>query len=93
MMSINSIAAGLSLIFLFNAGSALAESPKERTLGEDTRRWLELQRSGSVASSTRQTVSGPVAHEIHKRYVESFTHTIPEYFKMNQDGISSGTSN
>ncbi|MBE0437126.1 MAG: DUF3613 domain-containing protein [Methylomicrobium sp.] len=92
-MSINSIAAGLSLIFLFNAGSALAESPKERSLGKDTRRWLELQRSGRAASSTRQTVSGPVAHEIHKRYVESFTHKIPEHFIGNQSGISSGSSN
>lgn len=92
-MSIKSIAAGWPLILMFNATGVLAELPKERPHGEDTRRWLELQRSGIAASSTRQTVSGPVAHEIHKRYVESFTHTIPEYFKMNQNGISSGSSN
>lgn len=92
-MSIKSIAANWSLILLFNATCVLAELPAERSLGEDTRRWLELQRSGSVASSTRQTVSGPVAHEIHKRYVDSFTHKIPEHFISNQSGISSGSSN
>ncbi|MGH8497609.1 MAG: DUF3613 domain-containing protein, partial [Methylococcales bacterium] len=61
-----------------------AELPTE-SFGSDVRQWMELQRSGVAASLIRQTVSGPVAEKIHERYVQSFTHPIPEYFRRNDN--------
>lgn len=90
-MSYKSITAILPLISLFGAGIAVADS-QEGSSGEETRRWLELQRSGVAASTTRQTVSGPVANEIYKRYVESFKHPIPEFYNSDKDGDSGGLS-
>jgi Protein of unknown function (DUF3613) len=91
IMSHQSIAALLPLVLLFAAEIAAADS-LEQSVGEETRRWLELQRSGVAASETRQTVSGPVADAIYKRYVESFQHPIPEFYKSEQNGGSGGFS-
>lgn len=52
--------------------------------GELTRDWLELQRSGSVASNQPQPLSGPVAARIYQRYENSFSYPIPEYFTGNE---------
>jgi hypothetical protein len=40
--------------------------------GDATRSWLGAQASRKQASSTRQTLSGPVMSTIHGRYVRSF---------------------
>ncbi|MDO9422613.1 MAG: DUF3613 domain-containing protein [Methylobacter sp.] len=90
-MSHPSIKAVLPLILLFGADIAAADS-QERSSGEETRAWLELQRSGVAASTTRQTVAGPVADEIYRRYVDSFKHPIPEFYKSDKDGGSGGSS-
>ncbi len=54
--------------------------------GEQTRSWLELQRSGEQASETQQTVSGDVAAAIYQRFVDSFEHPIPEYYSGEEAG-------
>lgn len=48
--------------------------------GEQTRQWLELQKNGQAASTHHQTLPGPAAAQIYQRYLNSFTHPIPEYF-------------
>jgi hypothetical protein len=88
-MSHKSIAAALPLILLSGANMAAADS-LDRAVGEETRRWLELQSSGAAASKNPQTVSGPVADAIYQRYVESFTHPIPEFYKNEQNGNGYG---
>jgi hypothetical protein len=90
-MSYKLITAVLPLSLFFSVNSAVAD-PLERSVGEETRRWLELQSSGAAASTTRQTVSGPVADAIYQRYVESFTHPIPEFYKSDKDGSNGGSS-
>jgi hypothetical protein len=90
-MSYKLITAVLPLSLFFSVNSAVAD-PLERSVGEETRRWLELQNSGAAASTTRQTISGPVADAIYQRYVESFTHPIPEFYKNDQNGSGSGGS-
>jgi hypothetical protein len=91
-MSHQSITAVLPLILLFGAKTATADLPPGRPVGEETRRWLELQRSGTAASTTRQTVSGPIADAIYQRYVDSFKHPIPEFYQSKQDGDSGVSS-
>lgn len=50
------------------------------TFGERTERLLELQRSGRIASARRQTLSGDVQSRVYSRYVESFSHAIPDAY-------------
>ena len=93
-MSHKSITALLPLILLSGANTAVADSLERSAVGVETRRWLELQSSGAEASKNRQTVSGPVADEIYKRYVDSFKHPIPEFYKSEDSGdIGGGSSN
>ncbi|HBA66666.1 MAG TPA: DUF3613 domain-containing protein [Methylococcaceae bacterium] len=86
------IITGGVLVLSFNASITFAESSSssERSVGKETRRWLELQSSGVAASTSRQTVSGPVADAIYRRYLDSFKHPIPEFYKSKQDGEGSG---
>jgi hypothetical protein len=44
--------------------------------GDATRGWLNAQASRRQASSTRQTLSGPVMSTVHDRYVQSFAHPV-----------------
>lgn len=74
----NTLVSALLGLFLATGAAAAAE-PHEH--GEETRRWLEIQRDGQAASPHRQTVSGPAAQMIHKRYLESFRHPVPVFFE------------
>lgn len=59
----------------------LAEPAKNNSAsGEQTRQWLELQKNGHLASPNQQTLPGPAAARVYERYLNSFTHPIPEYF-------------
>ncbi len=82
------ILVGLCLIF---SAPLLADSPNSHNnqeIGDQTRQWLDFQRSGNAASSQPQTISGPVAAKIYQRYQDSFTYPVPEYFS-GDDGDAS----
>lgn len=49
-------------------------------VGEQTRSWLELQASGAQASAAERPMQGEVAERVYQRYLDSFTHPIPERF-------------
>lgn len=51
--------------------------------GQDTHRWLDSQASRKQASTTRQTLSGPVMEKVHERYVNSFTNPVPQRLRDN----------
>jgi Protein of unknown function (DUF3613) len=91
-MSHKPITVLLPLILLLADNPVFAESQPGRSIGVETRSWLELQSSGAAASKNRQTVLGPVADAIYKRYVDSFKHPIPEYYKSEQSGKMGGGS-
>lgn len=57
-------------------------------VGEDTRTWLELQRSGRSAAPDRP-MSGVVASRVYKRYLDSFSHPLPDFFEEKTADISS----
>lgn len=63
----------------------LVDDPRN---GATARYWLELQRSRALASPHPQPLSGPVQQEIHKRYVESFTHKIKERLRQESADTS-----
>lgn len=51
--------------------------------GEQTRAWLELQRSGRAAGAA-QPMSDPAAGRVYKRYLDSFSHPIPAFYERDQ---------
>jgi 3-deoxy-D-manno-octulosonic-acid transferase len=89
-MSHKSITAVLPLILLLVANTVVADSQPGRSIGVETRSWLELQSGGAAASKNHQIVSGPVADRIYQRYLKSFEHPIPEFYKSNQSGNMGG---
>lgn len=71
------------------ATAAVVEPVPLRGHGEQTRRWLEMQRSGEAAHGALQGLPGEVAEQVWARYVASFSHPIPERFereRMTGDG-------
>ncbi|MDR5867050.1 DUF3613 domain-containing protein [Halomonas koreensis] len=60
-----------------------ADEARRPAFGERTGRLLELQRSGRLAAPPAQRLSGEVQTRIYRRYVESFSHPIPDtYIEM-----------
>ena len=79
----------IPLLFIGVSSSlAAAELPTESS-GWETQQWLELQRSGAVASAKSQTISGDVSASIYERYVRSFTYKIPEWFLKDETNAAS----
>lgn len=71
---------------------ALAK-PARLQIGDTTRALLQLQASGERAGAS-QPVLGDQASASYKRYLDSFTHPIPEFLQktVRQDGAGTGSS-
>lgn len=60
--------------------------------GALTRQWVELQRSGAQASVHADGTSSDVVEHIYQRYVDSFTHKIPDTYSRDGEGLDFGSS-
>lgn len=58
-----------------------AQQPDHQAQERAVTQWLDQQRSGESAGS-RPTLGGPELQRIYDRYLESFTHPIPERFQV-----------
>ncbi len=68
-------------------------APLSLQVGEATSHLLALQRSGAAASPTARPIAGDVASLSYQRYLDSFTHPIPETFNTTVKSSSgSGSS-
>jgi hypothetical protein len=59
-------------------------------VGDATRRLLDLQASGQLASATPRPIPGEQAQRSRARYLKSFEHPIPEEFKSPVAQAASG---
>ena len=70
------------------ATTAVAEEPpvEQQAAQEEpvVHTWLELQRSGDAASQQAQPLSGPAMDRAYVRYLKSFEHPQPMYFKHDE---------
>jgi len=60
-------------------------------LGSATRALLSLQVSGAAAGP-QQPMTGDATSAAYKRYTDSFTHPVPEFFQQRVRSDSSGGS-
>jgi len=79
----------LILLALLAPVAHAEETAAEPRTGDDTRAWVDLQKSGAASVATVQPMPGEVADKVYKRYVDSFGYPIPETFK--RDDFVSGS--
>jgi Ni/Co efflux regulator RcnB len=60
---------------------APAQAGEHDAIGEDARRWVDLQKSGEAAERSPDGMPGEIAERVWQRYVESFSYPIPERFE------------
>ena len=71
---------------------ALAEEPAaDHRIGHQSQHWLDIQTSGALATDTQREMAGPVAERVYQRYLDSFTHPIPEQFPRESFSGDSGS--
>lgn len=58
--------------------------------GEETRAWLQLQKSGNASIGIPRPMTGEVADQVYRRYLESFARPVPEDFERESFGTGSG---
>jgi hypothetical protein len=71
--------------------------PPGQGFGSQTRLWLSTQTSGVSSVTDERPMPGEVATLVYRRYLNSFTHPIPERyesdsFKTTGSGATGGTS-
>lgn len=64
--------------------------PQRMQVGDATQRLLALQASGQAASPHSYPVTSDVSQRTYQRYLEGFTHKIPEYSRSTLQGGKSG---
>lgn len=74
------------LSFAFVSAAAVAAGPTD--VGKTTKEALAMQRDGEQAAPLRPMLKD-TADQVYQRYLESFTHPIPERFE-SRDSFSSG---
>ena len=77
------IVAVCTLPFAALAQSGAAAPPAGQGFGSQTRLWLGTQTSGVSAVTDERPMPGEVATLVYQRYLNSFTHPIPERYESN----------
>ena len=80
-----SIRVGVLLALLPLGALAIEPGPTPKNQ-QQTENWLQLQVSGSVQSPIHQTAT-PAERELSlQRWLDSYKHEIPEYYKQDEGG-------
>lgn len=83
-----------TLLAAFYAGNVAGTPPRlpsdGAAVGERTRDWLDLQKSGAASVAEPQPIPGEVADKVYQRWVDSHARPIPE--KFSREGISGGSA-
>lgn len=62
---------------------SMALATEREAMGEDARNWIDLQVSGEAAERPADGMPGEIAERVWQRYIDSFTHPIPERFERD----------
>lgn len=72
----------------FAADSAYTEPGTTARDQQEVQSWLQLQSSGQAASANRQVATPAERDRAYQRYLQSYTHEIPEYLLDDNNGFS-----
>ena len=76
---------GVLLALIPLGALAIEPGPTPKTQ-QETENWLQLQVSGTAQSPIRQTAA-PAERELSlQRWLDSYKHEIPEYYKQDEGG-------
>lgn len=81
----------VAAVLVMTGGMAVAQAADDKPMGDSTRAWLDMQRSGKSAAPA-QRLSSAAEARVYARYLESFTHPIPEFYKERESFIAEGAS-
>ncbi len=79
------IRVGVLLAVLPLGAFAIGPGPVSRAQ-QDTENWLQLQISGKAQSPIRQVATSQERERSLQRWLDSYTHPIPEYYKQDEGG-------
>lgn len=82
----------LVLLMLPLAVEAIDEGPSSPQQA-DTEAWLQLQNRGQVASPIPQPAAQAEREQAMQRWLNSFQHAIPEFYKQDEGGKLQSSSN
>lgn len=69
----------LSSLFLLSlVGMAPLAQAQDEGFGNEAKAWIDLQLSGSAASTVERPMPGEIADRTYDRYAQSFSYKIPE---------------
>ena len=68
-------------VFSACLGVSVANAGEPQPIGDQTRHWIDLQASGTVASPEERPLPGEIAERSFERYAESFSQPIPDTFE------------
>jgi hypothetical protein len=82
-----SIRVGVLLAVLPLSALAIEPGPSSRAQ-QETENWLQLQVSGKVQSPIRQVATPAERERSLQRWLDSYTHPIPEYYGQDEGGTA-----
>lgn len=80
-----SIRVGVLLAVLPLSALAIEPGPASQ-YQQETENWLQLQVSGKVKSPVPQAATAAERERSLQRWLDSYTHPIPEYYKQKESG-------
>lgn len=76
---------GVLLALVPLGAMAIEPGPASRNQ-QETEHWLQLQISGNVQSPVRQVATPAEREQSLQRWLDSYKHEIPEYYKQDEGG-------
>lgn len=80
-----SIGMGVLMSVLSWSASAIEPGPASQ-YQQETENWLQLQVSGKARSPVSQVATAAERERSLQRWLDSYTHPVPEYYKQNEGG-------
>lgn len=81
----------LKIMMLAVPVCAYADGDAQPRLGDEVRAWTDLQKSGAASITESRPMPGEVADKVYDRYLQSFSHPIPQTFERGSFVGSSGS--
>lgn len=60
-------------------------------LGDETRAWTDLQKSGAASNPNVQPMPGEIADKVYDRYLKTFDYAIPKTFERESFATGGGS--